>query len=256
MEQSTMPQAVPKEKEQGQRLYTPQEVQEKLDRVAQKERERGRRMERRQEKAAPAAEAMPAGAPEGKEEGGRVQEQAGGVSQEGMDAFLETASAKLLEQEAASALSSYEEELLGQAVAMDCLKQGEEATETLLGTLLSQKQRGPKEEACIFTLFCELAKQEGAKQLSARGLDGEAVIKDPAFIAFAELMRGDVPLMQVYDQYQKTQPKRAKPKSTGSVHGQEGQSAAYFTKEQVGRMTRGQIREHFKQIEASRRYWK
>ena len=94
---------------------------------------------------------------------------------------------------------------------------------------LSQKQvLSPKEEETLFGLFCHASMKAGEEELDRRGLDGAKIINDKAFICFAELMRGDVPLMTVYEYFAKTQGRPVKPPSTGPLPGREHGRACVF----------------------------
>lgn len=153
-------------------------------------------------------------------------------------------------------LSREDQQALGAAQAQRTIAKGEEAVLAEMEALSQKQTLSPKEEETLFTLFCHASMKAGEEELNRRGLDGAKIINDKAFIRFAELMRGDVPLMTVYEYFAKTQGRPVKPPSTGPLPGQSTGGPAYFSREQVQNMTRAQVKTHYKEIESSRRFWR
>ena len=147
--------------------------------------------------------------------------------------------------------------MLGRAMADKAIQEGDEAVQRgIERLLLKEEPLTAREDETLFWLFNHASLKACAEELTKRGVDGESIVKDKDFIAFAEMMRSDVPLLKVYEQYARTRGHKAKPASTGSVQGQGPAGAPYFSQEQVRHMTRKQVRAHYDEIEKSRRFWR
>lgn len=231
------------------------EMQQEIDRVAKRERERGRRQamraqEAREQKAHPEENAQPAEdeQKDGPESAPAAPEQAAREMQE------TTKTAKI---DPADALGTEEQRMLGAALAQKTIGQGAEAVQRTIEQLaMTDRALTPREDEWLFCLFNHASLEACGDELTRRGIDGAVLLKDEKFIEFAEMMRGDVPLTTVYEQYRKTQGQKAKPLSTGPVEGQGLAGPPYFSQEQVKKMTRKQVKAHYNDIEKSRRFWR
>lgn len=232
------------------------EMQQEIDRVAKRERERGRRQALRAQKEPPKAPEQ--AAPEKQSGPGGTQEEAEDAIQRtrAQDGIETQKTAKAPQADPADALGAEEQRMLGAALAQKTIGQGPEAVQQRIEQLaLADRTLTPREDEWLFCLFNHASLQACSDELTRRGADGAAVLKDERFIEFAAMMRGDVPLTTVYEQYRKTQGHRTKPLSTGPVEGQGPQGPPYFSQEQVKRMTRKQVKAHYNDIEKSRRFW-
>ena len=261
------------------------QVQREIDRVAKRERERGKRqalreMQKAQEsqglteqvhreivhaagnedknaqgncaEASEAEENAQKYCAENANEQGNAQEDCANEKPNGEDAQQNSAQP----DDPAGRLSREDQQTLGAAQAQRTIEKGEEAVLAEMEALSQKQALSPKEEETLFGLFCHASMKAGEEELNRRGLDGAKIINDKAFIRFAELMRGDVPLMTVYEYFAKTQGRPVKPPSTGPLPGQSTGGPAYFSREQVQNMTRAQVKTHYKEIESSRRFWR
>lgn len=261
------------------------QVQREIDRVAKRERERGKRqalreMQKAQEsqgfteqvhreivhmdgnedknaqgncaEASEAEENAQKYCAEKANEQGNAQEDCANEKPNGEDAQQNSAQP----DDPAGRLSREDQQALGAAQAQRTIEKGEEAVLAEMEALSQKQALSPKEEETLFGLFCHASMKAGEEELNRRGLDGAKIINDKAFIRFAELMRGDVPLMTVYEYFAKTQGRPVKPPSTGPLPGQSTGGPAYFSREQVQNMTRAQVKTHYKEIESSRRFWR
>ena len=236
-------------------LYSQAELQRELDRVAKKERERGRRQAQREQQAG----TQPEGGADGtdqqteRENAQRATAPDGETGQEGGTAAAEQST----EADPADLLDAEQQRMLGRAMADKAIQEGEEAVQRgIERLLLKEEPLTAREDETLFWLFNHASLKACAEELTKRGVDGESIVKDKDFIAFAEMMRSDVPLLKVYEQYARTRGHKAKPASTGSVQGQGPAGAPYFSQEQVRHMTRKQVRAHYDEIEKSRRFWR
>ena len=236
-------------------LYSQAELQRELDRVAKKERERGRRQAQREQQAG----TQPEGGADGtdqqteRENAQRATAPGGETGQEGGTAAAEQST----EADPADLLDAEQQRMLGRAMADKALQEGDEAVQRgIERLLLKEEPLTAREDETLFWLFNHASLKACAEELTKRGVDGESIVKDKDFIAFAEMMRSDVPLLKVYEQYARTRGHKAKPASTGSVQGQGPAGAPYFSQEQVRHMTRKQVRAHYDEIEKSRRFWR
>lgn len=236
-------------------LYSQAELQRELDRVAKKERERGRRQAQREQQAG----TLPEGGADGtdqqteRENAQRATAPDGETGQEGGTAAAEQST----EADPADLLDAEQQRMLGRAMADKAIQEGDEAVQRgIERLLLKEEPLTAREDETLFWLFNHASLKACAEELTKRGVDGESIVKDKDFIAFAEMMRSDVPLLKVYEQYARTRGHKAKPASTGSVQGQGPAGAPYFSQEQVRHMTRKQVRAHYDEIEKSRRFWR
>ena len=236
-------------------LYSQAELQRELDRVAKKERERGRRQAQREQQAG----TQPEGGADGtdqqteRENAQRATAPDGETGQEGGTAAAEQST----EADPADLLDAEQQRMLGRAMADKAIQEGDEAVQRgIERLLLKEEPLTAREYETLFWLFNHASLKACAEELTKRGVDGESIVKDKDFIAFAEMMRSDVPLLKVYEQYARTRGHKAKPASTGSVQGQGPAGAPYFSQEQVRHMTRKQVRAHYDEIEKSRRFWR
>ena len=236
-------------------LYSQAELQRELDRVAKKERERGRRQAQREQQAG----TLPEGGADGtdqqteRENAQRATAPGGETGQEGGTAAAEQST----EADPADLLDADQQRMLGRAMADKAIQEGDEAVQRgIERLLLKEEPLTAREDETLFWLFNHASLKACAEELTKRGVDGESIVKDKDFIAFAEMMRSDVPLLKVYEQYARTRGHKAKPASTGSVQGQGPAGAPYFSQEQVRHMTRKQVRAHYDEIEKSRRFWR
>lgn len=236
-------------------LYSQAELQRELDRVAKKERERGRRQAQRKQQAG----TQPEGGADGtdqqteRENAQRATAPGGETGQEGGTAAAEQST----EADPADLLDAEQQRMLGRAMADKAIQEGDEAVQRgIERLLLKEEPLTAREDETLFWLFNHASLKACAEELTKRGVDGESIVKDKDFIAFAEMMRSDVPLLKVYEQYARTRGHKAKPASTGSVQGQGPAGAPYFSQEQVRHMTRKQVRAHYDEIEKSRRFWR
>lgn len=236
-------------------LYSQAELQRELDRVAKKERERGRRQAQREQQAG----TLPEGGADGtdqqteRENAQRATAPGGETGQEGGTAAAEQST----EADPADLLDAEQQRMLGRAMADKAIQEGDEAVQRgIERLLLKEEPLTAREDETLFWLFNHASLKACAEELTKRGVDGESIVKDKDFIAFAEMMRSDVPLLKVYEQYARTRGHKAKPASTGSVQGQGPAGAPYFSQEQVRHMTRKQVRAHYDEIEKSRRFWR
>ena len=236
-------------------LYSQAELQRELDRVAKKERERGRRQAQREQQAG----TQPEGGADGtdqqteRENAQRATAPDGETGREGGTAAAEQST----EADPAGLLDAEQQRMLGRAMADKAIQEGDEAVQRgIERLLLKEEPLTAREDETLFWLFNHASLKACAEELTKRGVDGESIVKDKDFIAFAEMMRSDVPLLKVYEQYARTRGHKAKPASTGSVQGQGPAGAPYFSQEQVRHMTRKQVRAHYDEIEKSRRFWR
>ncbi len=236
-------------------LYSQAELQRELDRVAKKERERGRRQAQREQQAG----TLPEGGADGtdqqteRENAQRATAPDGETGQEGGTAAAEQST----EADPADLLDAEQQRMLGRAMADKAIQEGDEAVQRgIERLLLKEEPLTAREDETLFWLFNHASLKACAEELTKRGVDGESIVKDKDFIAFAEMMRSDVPLLKVYEQYARTRGHKAKPASTGSVQGLGPAGAPYFSQEQVRHMTRKQVRAHYDEIEKSRRFWR
>ena len=236
-------------------LYSQAELQRELDRVATKERERGRRQAQREQQAG----TQPEGGADGtdqqteRENAQRATAPDGETGREGGTAAAEQST----EADPADLLDAEQQRMLGRAMADKAIQEGDEAVQRgIERLLLKEEPLTAREDETLFWLFNHASLKACAEELTKRGVDGESIVKDKDFIAFAEMMRSDVPLLKVYEQYARTRGHKAKPASTGSVQGQGPAGAPYFSQEQVRHMTRKQVRAHYDEIEKSRRFWR
>ena len=236
-------------------LYSQAELQRELDRVAKKERERGRRQAQREQQAG----TQPEGGADGtdqqteRENAQRATAPDGETGREGGTAAAEQST----EADPADLLDAEQQRMLGRAMADKAIQEGDEAVQRgIERLLLKEEPLTAREDETLFWLFNHASLKACAEELTKRGVDGESIVKDKDFIAFAEMMRSDVPLLKVYEQYARTRGHKAKPASTGSVQGQGPAGAPYFSQEQVRHMTRKQVRAHYDEIEKSRRFWR
>ena len=236
-------------------LYSQAELQRELDRVANKERERGRRQAQREQQAG----TQPEGGADGtdqqteRENAQRATAPDGETGREGGTAAAEQST----EADPADLLDAEQQRMLGRAMADKAIQEGDEAVQRgIERLLLKEEPLTAREDETLFWLFNHASLKACAEELTKRGVDGESIVKDKDFIAFAEMMRSDVPLLKVYEQYARTRGHKAKPASTGSVQGQGPAGAPYFSQEQVRHMTRKQVRAHYDEIEKSRRFWR
>ena len=239
----------------GRTMYSRAELQRELDRVAKKERERGRRQAQREQQAG----TQPEGGADGtdqqteRENAQRATAPDGETGQEGGTAAAEQST----EADPADLLDAEQQRMLGRAMADKAIQEGDEAVQRgIERLLLKEEPLTAREDETLFWLFNHASLKACAEELTKRGVDGESIVKDKDFIAFAEMMRSDVPLLKVYEQYARTRGHKAKPASTGSVQGQGPAGAPYFSQEQVRHMTRKQVRAHYDEIEKSRRFWR
>lgn len=247
-------------------MYSRAEMQRELDRVAKKERERGRRQALRQaQQADPHAQGQTAGgAALQTGEPTQIHSAQQQTTENAQNESIDDAPDSQAQPEQAApavpaedALGKEEQRLLGHAQADKIIEQGDGAIQSEIERLvLCEKPLSMREEEKLFWLFNHASLKACAEELTKRGVDGDKLIQDPDFIAFAELMRGDVPLLQVYEQYARIKGTKPKPVSTGSVQGQGPAGAPYFSQEEVKHMTRKQVRAHYDQIEKSRRFWR
>ena len=236
-------------------LYSQAELQRELDRVAKKERERGRRQAQREQQAGTLPEGGAAGTYQQteRENAQRATAPGGETGQEGGTAAAEQST----EADPADLLDAEQQRMLGRAMADKAIQEGDEAVQRgIERLLLKEEPLTAREDETLFWLFNHASLKACAEELTKRGVDGESIVKDKDFIAFAEMMRSDVPLLKVYEQYARTRGHKAKPASTGSVQGQGPAGAPYFSQEQVRHMTRKQVRAHYDEIEKSRRFWR
>ena len=236
-------------------LYSQAELQRELDREEKKERERGRRQAQREQQAG----TQPEGGADGtdqqteRENAQRATAPGGETGQEGGTAAAEQST----EADPADLLDAEQQRMLGRAMADKAIQEGDEAVQRgIERLLLKEEPLTAREDETLFWLFNHASLKACAEELTKRGVDGESIVKDKDFIAFAEMMRSDVPLLKVYEQYARTRGHKAKPASTGSVQGQGPAGAPYFSQEQVRHMTRKQVRAHYDEIEKSRRFWR
>ena len=249
------------------------QVQREIDRVAKRERERGKRqalreMQKTQEAQTSTEQAHREIVQMGEEDGKNAQNNCANKGKRQVNAQNDYAQELQTQENAqencakkevngedaqqnsaqqddpADRLSREDQQALGAAQAQRTIEKGEEA-------VLAEM-----EEETLFGLFCHASMKAGEEEFNRRGLDGAKIINDKAFIRFAELMRGDVPLMTVYEYFAKTQGRPVKPPSTGPLPGQSTGGPAYFSREQVQNMTRAQVKTHYKEIESSRRFWR
>lgn len=243
-------------------LYSQAELQRELDRVAKKERERGRRQAQREQQAAEHVQGETEGAAETLFQEGQAPQDSGDArlgrpQPDGTEPGGPAAEEQSAEADPADLLDAEQQRMLGHAMADKAIQEGDEAVQRgIERLLLKEEPLTAREDETLFWLFNHASLKACAEELTKRGVDGEGIVKDKDFIAFAEMMRSDVPLLKVYEQYARTRGHKAKPASTGSVQGQGPAGAPYFSQEQVRHMTRKQVRAHYDEIEKSRRFWR
>ena len=245
----------------GRTMYSRAELQRELDRVAKKERERGRRQAQREQQAAEHVQGETEGAAETLFQEGQAPQDSGDArlgrpQPDGTEPGGPAAEEQSAEADPADLLDAEQQRMLGHAMADKAISEGDEAVQRgIEQLLLKEEPLTAREDETLFWLFNHASLKACAEELTKRGVDGEGIVKDKDFIAFAEMMRSDVPL-KVYEQYARTRGHKAKPASTGSVQGQGPAGAPYFSQEQVRHMTRKQVRAHYDEIEKSRRFWR
>lgn len=246
----------------GRTMYSRAELQRELDRVAKKERERGRRQAQREQQAAEHVQGETEGAAETLFQEGQAPQDSGDArlgrpQPDGTEPGGPAAEEQSAEADPADLLDAEQQRMLGHAMADKAISEGDEAVQRgIEQLLLKEEPLTAREDETLFWLFNHASLKACAEELTKRGVDGEGIVKDKDFIAFAEMMRSDVPLLKVYEQYARTRGHKAKPASTGSVQGQGPAGAPYFSQEQVRHMTRKQVRAHYDEIEKSRRFWR
>ena len=241
--------------------YSQEELQRELDRVAKKERERGRRQALKEQQAAVHAQGEAEGAAEALSQEGQARQDSGdarlGSPQPDGTEIGGPDSGGGAQDDPADRLDAEQQRMLGHAMADKAILEGDEAVQRgIEQLLLKQGPLTPREDETLFWLFNHASLKACTEELTKRGVDGERIVKDKDFIAFAEMMRSDVPLLKVYEQYARTRGQKAKPASTGSVQGQGPAGAPYFSQDQVRHMTRKQVKKHYDEIEKSRRFWR
>ncbi len=241
--------------------YSQEELQRELDRVAKKERERGRRQALKEQQAAVHAQGEAEGAAETLSQEGQARQDSGdarlGSPQPDGTEIGGPDSGGGAQDDPADRLDAEQQRMLGHAMADKAILEGDEAVQRgIEQLLLKQGPLTPREDETLFWLFNHASLKACTEELTKRGVDGERIVKDKDFIAFAEMMRSDVPLLKVYEQYARTRGQKAKPASTGSVQGQGPAGAPYFSQDQVRHMTRKQVKKHYDEIEKSRRFWR
>ena len=178
-------------------LYSQAELQRELDRVAKKERERGRRQAQREQQAG----TQPEGGADGtdqqteRENAQRATAPDGETGREGGTAAAEQST----EADPADLLDAEQQRMLGRAMADKAIQEGDEAVQRgIERLLLKEEPLTAREDETLFWLFNHASLKACAEELTKRGVDGESIVKDKDFIAFAEMMRSDVPLLKVY----------------------------------------------------------
>ena len=153
-------------------------------------------------------------------------------------------------------LPQREQEILGSADAQNDIELG---IDYVLECLENYEQTPPMDfrEIKRAQELAEFASNFfAASALEEKGIKANKVLQDPEFQKFAAKYRSDIPITEIYADFQKLngqQPKQ--PKSTGSVKGQGKTGETFFTQQQVAAMTREEIKKNFDVIERSKKHW-
>lgn len=100
----------------------------------------------------------------------------------------------------------------------------------------------PREKAYFKVLAEHRQKAERAQELEKIGV-GEDVLNSPEFKEFQRMFREDTPISKVYEQYQKTQPKKEF-KTMGSMKQPQGNvEKDYYTPEEISRLTEEDLKD-------------
>lgn len=245
--QETEEQEAPQEDAQPP-LYTQEQLQEQLDRLAVRERERGKRQAEQQY--GPYMQLA------------NLVGQAAGIDASDPNQLTETLR-KMFEEngveikdEPPGALPQKEQTILGEADAREDIALG---IDYVLERLNRYEQAPPQDfrEIKRAQELAGFASQFFAAQaLEKQGVKAQEVLNDKNFQQFAARYRDDVPITDIYADYKKMNGEQPKPpKSTGSIKGQGRTDETYFTLEQAKAMSRKEIAKHYDAVERSRRNW-
>lgn len=228
-------------------LYTREQMQTELNRIAQKERERGKRQtEAQYADYLQMADIIRQGA--------------------GVDVVdpkqLNNMLLQMFEQNGVKiepqkpVLQQREQTILGEADAQDDIELGIDYVLEKLDMYQASPPQDFREIARAKDLADFASKYFAAKELEKRGVNATEVLGNKDFQAFAARYRSDVPITEIYTDFKKVNGEMPRaPKSTGSVKGSGKTNDLFFTKDQVAAMSRDEIRKNFDVIERSRKKW-
>lgn len=228
-------------------MYTREQMQEEINRIAQKERERGKRQtEAQYADYLQMADIIRQGA--------------------GIDVAdpkqLNSMLLQMFEQNGVKiepqkpALQQREQTILGEADARDDIELGIDYVLQRLDMYQASPPQDFREIARAKDLADFASKYFAAKELEKQGVNAAEVLGNKNFQAFAARYRADVPITEIYTDFKKVNGEMPRaPKSTGSVKGSGKTNDLFFTKDQVAAMSRDEIRKNFDAIERSRKKW-
>lgn len=240
------------DREQGEEvqepMYTQEQMQAELNRLAKRERERGRK--KAEEAYAPYLDLAD------------MIRQGAGIESDDPDNLVKSVR-EMFEQngiqlrERERAVPEREQQILGEADAKDDIAMG---IDYVLEKLDEYEQAPPQDfrETKRATDLARFASHYFAAQaLEKQGVKAREVLGDKNFQSFAAKYRDDIPITEIYSDYKKlTGQQQASPKSTGSVKGQGNkQEGQHFTLEQARGMSRAEIRKHFDELDRSMSKW-
>lgn len=228
-------------------MYTQEQLQAEINRIAQKERERGRRQtESQYADYLQMADIIRQGAGM---ESGDPKELNSMLLQ-----MFENNGLKIQPQK--PELQQREQTILGEADARDDIDLGIDYVLEKLDMYQVSPPQDFREIARAKDLADFASKYFAAKELEKQGVNATEVLGNKNFQAFAARYRADVPITEIYTDFKKVNGEMPRaPKSTGSVKGSGKTNDLFFTKDQVAAMSRDEIRKNFDAIERSRKKW-
>lgn len=228
-------------------MYIQEQMQAELNRIAQKERERGKRN----------AEAQYADYLQMAD----IIRQGAGIDVTDPKQ-LNTMLLQMFEQNGVKiepqkpGLQQREQTILGEADAQDDIELGIDYVLEKLDMYQASPPQDFREIARAKDLADFASKYFAAKELEKQGVNATEVLGNKNFQAFAARYRADVPITEIYTDFKKVNGEMPRaPKSTGSVKGSGKTNDLFFTKDQVAAMSRDEIRKNFDAIERSRKKW-
>lgn len=228
-------------------MYTQEQLQAEINRIAQKERERGRRQtESQYADYLQMADIIRQGAGM---ESGDPKELNSMLLQ-----MFENNGVKIQPQK--PVLQQREQTILGEADAKDDIDLGIDYVLEKLDAYQASPPQDFREIARAKDLANYASQYFAAKELEKQGVHAAEVLGDKEFQAFAGRYRSDVPITEIYADFKKVKGDVPKaPKSTGSVKGSTNVNDKFFTRDQVAAMSRAEIRKNYDAIERSRKKW-